>query len=61
VESILLGHIEKIKYSDHDVVDTDKFLEFSKRVYLDTMGVNLVGEQIDQSLRWATRLDKTGF
>jgi hypothetical protein len=44
---------------DHDVVDTDKFPEFSKRVYLQTMGLNVVGEPIDQPLQWATGLEKT--
>jgi hypothetical protein len=56
-----LGHIEKLKYSDHDVADTDKFPEFAKRVYLQTVGVNAVGEPIDQPLQWATGLEKKGF
>jgi hypothetical protein len=61
VESGLLGKIDKLKYSDHDVADTDKFLEFAKRVYLETMGINLIGEPIDQPLQWATGLEKTGI
>jgi hypothetical protein len=59
VKPDLLGHIEKLKYSDHDVADTDKFPEFAKRVYLQTMGVNAVGEPIEQPLQWATGLEKT--
>jgi hypothetical protein len=59
VEPDLLGHIKKLKYSDHDVADTDKFPEFSKRVYLHTVGVNAVGEPIDQPLQWERGLEKT--
>jgi hypothetical protein len=59
VESGLLGHIDKLKYSDHDVADTDKFPEFAKRVYLETVGTISVGEPIDQPLQWATGLEKT--
>jgi hypothetical protein len=55
----LLGLIDKLKYSDHDVADPDKFPEFAKRVYLDTVGTNLVGEPIDQPLQWETWLGKT--
>jgi hypothetical protein len=56
-----LGHIGKLKYSDHDVVDEEKFPELAKRVYMDTMGTNLFGEPIDKPLQWATRLEKTGI
>jgi hypothetical protein len=55
----LLGQIDKLKYSDHDVADTDKFLEFAKRVYLETVGINPIGEPIDQPLQWETGLEKT--
>jgi hypothetical protein len=34
VKSDLMGHLKKLKYSDHDVTNTYKFLEFEKRVYL---------------------------
>jgi hypothetical protein len=59
VESKFLGHINKLKYLNHDVADTDKFAEFAKRVYLETVCTNPVGESIDQPLRWETRLEKT--
>jgi hypothetical protein len=59
VGSDLLGHIKKLKYSDHDVADTDKFLEFAKRVYMETVGINSIGEPMDQPLCWATGLEKT--
>jgi hypothetical protein len=52
----LLGHIGKLKYSDHDVADTDKFLELAKRVYLETVGTNRVREPVDQPLQWETGL-----
>jgi hypothetical protein len=57
----LLGHIGKLKYSNHDVVDEDKFLEIVKRVFLQITGINPVGEMIDQPLQWATRLEKKGI
>jgi hypothetical protein len=60
VKPDLLGHIEKLKYSDHNVEDMDKFLEFAKRVYLETVGINLVGEPIENPLQWVTRLEKIG-
>jgi hypothetical protein len=56
-----LGHIGKLKYLDHDVADTDKFLELAKRVYMETMGTNRVGEPIDQPLQWETGLEKIGI
>ena len=34
VKEDLLGYVEKLKYSHHDVMDTDKFSEFVKQVYL---------------------------
>jgi hypothetical protein len=61
VELDLLVHINKVKYSSHDVGDADKFLKFAKRAYLEMVGTNSVGEPIDQPLRWATGLDKIGI
>jgi hypothetical protein len=49
------------RYSDHDVTDTGKFLEFSKKVYLDTMGIGNFSEPINQPKQWATGLAKTGI
>jgi hypothetical protein len=54
-----LGHIGKLKYSDHDVVDEDKFLELAKRVYMDMVGMDPFGEPINQPLQWETRMEKT--
>jgi hypothetical protein len=36
----LLGHVGKLKYSDHDVADEAKFPELAKRVFLQTTGTN---------------------
>jgi hypothetical protein len=55
----LLGYIGKLKYSDHDVADEDKFLELAKRVYMETVGTNPFGEPISQPLQWETGLEKT--
>jgi hypothetical protein len=54
----MLGHVEKLRYSDHDVIDTDKFLEFSKKVYLETVGIGPFGEPINQPVQWVARLAK---
>jgi hypothetical protein len=35
----LLGCVDKLCYSDHDVRDTDKFPEFMQQVYLERRGV----------------------
>jgi hypothetical protein len=55
----MLSHIGKLKYPDHDVADADKFSKLAKRVYMETVGTNRVGELIDQPLQWETGLQKT--
>jgi hypothetical protein len=50
--------VEKLRYSDHDVTDTDKFLEFTKKVYLQNVGIGPFGEPINQPVQWATRVAK---
>jgi hypothetical protein len=54
----LLGHAEKLRYSDHDVMDTDKFPEFAKKVHLETIGTGPFGEPINQPSQWAAGLAK---
>jgi hypothetical protein len=44
----LLGCMEKLHYSDHDVVDMDKFPEFASKVYLDSVGTGPFGDPILQ-------------
>jgi hypothetical protein len=34
IKAYLLGHVEKLKFFDHDVMGTEKLPEFSKKVYL---------------------------
>jgi hypothetical protein len=49
VESELLGHVRKLKYSDHDVSDETKFPELAQRVFMQTITVNQIGEMISQT------------
>jgi hypothetical protein len=57
-ESIFFRDVEKLRYSDHDATDTNKFPEFTKQVYLQTVGVDPFGEPIHQPVQWATGLAK---
>jgi hypothetical protein len=57
----MLGHVEKLRYSDHDVTDMDKFPEFSKKFYLQTVGIGPFGEPINQPVQWAAGLAKNGI
>jgi hypothetical protein len=51
----------ELKYSYHDVMNMDKFPEFTKQVYLQTGGVDQFGEPIHQPVQWAAGLEKTGI
>jgi hypothetical protein len=44
----MLGHVEKLRYSDHDVTKMDKFPEFAKKVYLHTVGIGPFGKPTNQ-------------
>jgi len=44
----MLGCMEKLRYSYHDLMNMDKFLEFSKKFYLQTMGMGPFGKPINQ-------------
>jgi hypothetical protein len=57
----LLGCVEKLRYSDHDVVDMDKFPEFARQVYLDNVGTGPFGDPILQPKQWAAGLANTGI
>jgi hypothetical protein len=48
VSGNLLGHMEKLQYSDHNVTNKNKFPEFSKKAYLDIVGIGHFSEQINQ-------------
>jgi hypothetical protein len=40
--------MEKIRYSNHDVANMDKFPEFARQVYLDSVGIGPFGDPILQ-------------
>jgi hypothetical protein len=44
----LMGCKEKLKYSDHDVVNIGKFLKFVHQVYLHSIGTSPFGDLILQ-------------
>jgi hypothetical protein len=53
--------MEKLRYSDHDVADMDKFPEFARQVYLDSVGTGPFGDPILQPKQWAAGLANTRF
>jgi hypothetical protein len=59
VDSQLLGHVEKLKSSDHDVADERKYPELAPQVFSETIVVNTLGGTITKPRRWAVRLDRT--
>jgi hypothetical protein len=61
VEPQLLGHIGKLKYSDHDVSDDTKYPELTPKVFMQNMVVNQLGETISQPHQWKVGLDRTGM
>jgi hypothetical protein len=61
VKSELVGFVEKLKYSYHDVMDTDKFPEFAKKVYLQTVGLNTFGERLINHSSGQQDWKKNGF
>jgi hypothetical protein len=61
VDPQLLGHVGKLKYSDHDVADETKYPELAPQVFMQKIVVNQLGETITQPHQWATGLDRTGI
>jgi hypothetical protein len=55
----VLGCVEKLQYLDHDVTDMDKFLDFSNKVYLDSVDIGPFGEPIVQPKQWVDGLANT--
>jgi hypothetical protein len=43
VDSQLLGHIRKLEYFDHDIVDKTKYPEVAPQVFMQTIDVNPLG------------------
>ena len=46
VDSKLLGHVGKLKYSNHDVSDKTKYMELALRFFMQNIVVNQLGETI---------------
>jgi hypothetical protein len=61
VDPQLLGHVGKIRYSDHDIADETKYLELAPQVFIQKLIVNQLRETITQPHQWATGLDRTGI
>jgi hypothetical protein len=57
----LLGCMQKLWYSNHNVADMDKLPEFARKVYLDSVGTGPFGDPILQPKQWETRLANTGI
>jgi hypothetical protein len=55
----LLEHVEKLWYSDHDVTNMDRFLEFARQFYLDTISLGHFGEPINQPEQRVARMANT--
>jgi hypothetical protein len=61
VDPQLLGHVEKLKYSDHDILDETKYPKLVPMVFMHNIVVNQLGEMISQPHHWAVGLDRTGI
>jgi hypothetical protein len=48
VEPQLLGHVGKLKYSNHDVSNDTKYPELKPRLFMQNIMVNQLGEIINQ-------------
>jgi hypothetical protein len=61
VDPQLLGHVRKLKYSDHEVADETKYPELAPHVFMHKVVVNQLRETITQPHQWVTGLNKTGI
>jgi hypothetical protein len=57
----ILGCVDKLKYSDHDVTDRDKFPEFAPQVYMERKGTSSSGVPILEPKQWIAGLYNTGI
>jgi hypothetical protein len=48
--------VDKLRYSDHDIVDRQKFLEFAPQVYMERKGTNSSGVPILEPKKWIAGL-----
>jgi hypothetical protein len=55
----LLECMETLCYSDHDIVDVEKFREFARQVYLDDVGIGPFEDPILQPKKWVDGLANT--
>jgi len=54
-----LGHVGKLKFSDHDVVDERKYPELAPQVFMETIVVNPLRGTITKPHKYAAGLDRT--
>jgi hypothetical protein len=59
VDSQLLGHVEKLKFSNHDVADERKYPDLAPQVVSETIVMNPLGGTITKPRKWEARLDRT--
>jgi hypothetical protein len=53
--------MEYLKYSNHDVDDTGKFLEFAQQFYMDNIGTGPFEDPIMKLKQWAAGFPNTGI
>jgi hypothetical protein len=58
----MLGKVPKLKYADHNVIDTMKFPDFAHEVYLENRGeVGHLGKPILEPAQWIQGLYNSGI
>jgi hypothetical protein len=58
---MLLGCVEKLRYADHDVSDTEKLPEFAQQVYMESRGIRPFGDPMMQPKKWVASLANIGI
>jgi hypothetical protein len=61
VEDEMVGGVDTIKYYDHDVADTTKFLDFVPHNYLENKGEGPLGVPLLEPMQWILGLYNTGI
>jgi hypothetical protein len=59
VDLQLLGHVRKLKFSDHDVSNERKYLELAPQFFSETIALNPLEGTITKPRKWAAGLDRT--
>jgi hypothetical protein len=58
----MMGKVPKLRYADHDVRDTEKFLDLAQENYLEDMGeIGPLGIPVLEPTHWITRLYNSGI